>query len=189
MGNFEGIKVDDTEGRFITEEFQPTDPDFFERKFWGGLEGTYRYESYDNNLNPTRGMRFELVLGGKANVEDTENNFGYFKPFWEFYNALSRDRKLVLNSRVQAHLNMGQGYEFYHAATLGGDTGLRGYRLQRFAGHSAFAAGGDLRYSFDQFKTAFLPFQVGIFGGYDIGRVWRQNGDSNKWHDSYGGGF
>src|SRR5690606_6310247 len=44
MGNFEGIKVDDTEGRFITEEFQPTDPDFFERKFWGGLEGTYRYE-------------------------------------------------------------------------------------------------------------------------------------------------
>ncbi|MCM4158797.1 phosphoesterase [Antarcticibacterium flavum] len=189
MATFEGIKVDETEGRFIKEEFDPEDPEFFERKYFAGLEGIYRYESYDNNLNPTRGMKFELVLGGKMNVEDTDRNFGYFKPYWEFYNALSRDRKLVLNSRAQAHLNMGDDYEFYQAAVLGGRTGLRGYRLQRFTGKSAFAAGGDLRYSFDQFKTSFLPFQIGIFGGYDIGRVWARNEDSNRWHDSYGGGF
>jgi hypothetical protein len=189
MANFEGIKVDDTEGRYITEDFVPRDPDFFERKYFGGVEGTYRYESYDNNLNPTRGMKFETVLGGKVNIEDTDSNFGYFKPYLKFYNALTRDRKLVLNSRVQAQFNIGDDYEFYQAATLGGSTGLRGYRMQRFTGKTAFATGGDLRYSFDQFKTSFLPFQIGIFGGYDLGRVWARNENSDIWHDSYGGGF
>ncbi|CAN5311438.1 metallophosphoesterase [soil metagenome] len=189
MANFEGIKVDDTEGRFITEEFVPEDPDFFQRKYFGGLEGTYRYESYDNVLNPTRGMKFEMILGGKMNLAETERYFGYFNPYLEFYNALSKTRVLVLNTRVQAQLNMGNDYEFYQAATLGGATGLRGYRLDRFTGQGAFAAGGDLRYSFQQFKTSFLPFQIGIFAGYDIGRVWTQGQDSNVWHDSYGGGF
>ncbi len=189
MANFEGIKVDDTDGRFITEEFEPQDPEFFERKFFGGLEGTYRYESYDNTLNPSRGMKFEMVAGGKANLEEVNDNFGYFKPYLEFYNALTRNRKLVLNTRTQAHFNIGDDYEFYQAAVLGGNTGLRGYRWQRFTGKTAFAAGADLRYSFNQFKTSFLPFQIGIFGGYDVGRVWVKNDISNEWHDSYGGGF
>lgn len=189
MASFEGIKVDETQGRFITEEFKPTEANFFERKYFAGLEGTYRYESYDNLLNPTNGMKFELVLGGKMNVEKTAKNYGYFMPYLEFFNALIRSRKLVLNSRVQAHLNMGDDYEFYQAATLGGQSGLRGYRLQRFTGKSAFAAGADLRYSFDQFKTRFLPVQIGVFGGYDVGRVWARYEDSNLWHDSYGGGI
>lgn len=189
MANFEGVKVDDAQDRFITEEFDPQDPNFFQRKYFGGLDGTYRYESYDSNLNPTRGMKFELVLGGKMNLEEAEQNFGYFKPYLGFYNALSRNRKLVLNSRVQAQLNIGNDYQFYQAASLGGNSGLRGYRQQRFTGKSAFSTGGDLRYSFDQFKTTFLPFQIGIFGGYDLGRVWAENMDSNVWHDSYGGGI
>ncbi len=186
---FEGIKVDETEDRFIAEEFATNDPEFFERKYFGGLEGTYRYESYDNTLNPTRGMKFELILGGKMNLEDTDRHFGYFNPYIEFYNALNKSRVLVLNTRVQAQLNIGDDFEFYQAAALGGNTGLRGYRFERFTGQGAFAAGGDLRYSFSQFKTSFLPFQIGIFGGYDIGRVWISEQDSNVWHDSYGGGF
>lgn len=188
-GSFEGVRVEATEDRFITEGFVPENTDFFERKYFAGLEGIYRYESYDYVLNPTRGMKFELVLGGKVNTKETDRNFGYFKPYLGFFNSLTRNRKLVLNSRVQAHLNIGDDYEFYQAAFLGGNTGLRGYRLDRFAGKTAFSTGGDLRYSFDQFKTNFLPFQIGIFTGYDVGRVWQENDDSSVWHDSYGGGF
>lgn len=189
MASFESVEVDRTEERFLVEEFNSEDPDFFERKYFAGMKGTYRYESYDNNLNPSRGMKFEMILGGKMNVEETNHNYGYFKPYLEFYNAVSQNKKLVLNSRVQAQFNIGDGYEFYQAAILGGNTGLRGYRLQRFSGKSAFAAGGDLRYSFDRFKTSFLPFQIGVFGGYDIGRVWTQGEESSLWHDSYGGGI
>ena len=189
MANFEGIKVDETEGRFISEEFMPDNPEFFERKFFTGLDATYRYESYDNNLNPTRGMKFELNGGGKLNLEELERHFGYIKPYLGFYNSLSKNRKLVLKSQVQAHFNIGEDYEFYQAAVLGGNSGLRGFRQQRFSGKTAFATGADLRYSFNQFKTSFLPFQIGIYGGFDFGRVWTEEADSKRWHDSYGGGL
>ncbi|MDT0644257.1 metallophosphoesterase [Zunongwangia sp. F363] len=188
MANFEAVKVDATPERFVTENY-PEDANFFDWNYFGGLDATYKYESYDNRLNPTRGMRFVLNLGGKMNTAQTDKHFGYFKPYLGFYNALTRNRKVVLKTHVQAHMNIGDDYEFYQAAQLGGDSGLRGYRQERFTGKTAFATGGDLRYSFDQFKTGFLPFQIGIFGGYDLGRVWNDFEDSSRWHDSYGGGL
>ncbi|MFD1096365.1 metallophosphoesterase [Salegentibacter chungangensis] len=187
--SFEANKIDESEARFITEDFVTDDPDFFNRKYFAGLDALYRYESYDNNLNPTRGMKFELNLGGKINTADVDQHYGYFKPYLGFYNALTRNRKLVLKTKAQAHINMGDDFEFYQAAQLGGSNGLRGYRQQRYTGESSFATGADLRYSFDRLKTSFLPLQIGIFGGYDLGRVYNDNENSKLWHDSYGGGL
>ncbi|SDR69024.1 metallophosphoesterase [Gramella sp. MAR_2010_147] len=187
--SFEGIEVQDDEGRFITEDFVNSDPDFFQRKYFAGLDAMYRYESYDNRLAPTRGMLFELNLGAKMNTANPDRQYGYFKPYMGFYNALTRNRKLVLKTRAEAHINMGQEYEFYQSAQLGAESGLRGYRLERYSGKSSFGAGADLRYSFDTVKTSFLPFQLGIYGGYDLGRVWTENENSKVWHDSYGGGL
>lgn len=186
---FEGIEVQDDEGRFITEDFLSSDPDLFDRKYFAGLDAMYRYESYDDRLNPTRGMLFELNLGAKQNTADTERQYGYFKPYMGFYNSLTRDRKLVLKTRAEAHINIGNGYEFYQSAQLGAESGLRGYRLERFSGKTSFGTGADLRYSFDTVNTSFLPFQFGIYGGYDLGRVWMEDGNSKVWHDSYGGGL
>lgn len=186
---FEGIEVQNNDGRFITEEFVSEDPEIFDRKYFAGLDAMYRYESYDDELNPTRGMLFELNLGGKINTANPERQFGYFKPYMGFYNALTRNRKLVLKTRAEAHINIGQEFEFYQAAQLGANSGLRGYRFQRYTGKSSFGTGADLRYSFNTVKTNFLPFQLGIYGGYDLGRVWVDGQNSDTWHDSYGGGF
>ena len=186
--SFEGVKIDESDGRFISND-AITDPDFFERKYFAGLEGLYRYESYDNTLNPSNGMKFQLKVGGKMNTNDANKVFGYLEPYLGFYRALAANGKLVLNPRVQAEVNIGDDFQFYQAATLGGENGLRGFRSNRFAGESAFATGADLRYSFDQFKTPLLPVQIGIFGGYDVGRVWLDSKESSVWHDSYGGGF
>ncbi len=96
---------------------------------------------------------------------------------------------MVLHTRVDAKVNFGDSFEFYQAATLGGPENLRGFRDERFAGESSFLWGNDLRYSFDSFKTSLFPLQIGVFAGYDIGRVWLDDHDSEVWHDSYGGGF
>ncbi len=106
-----------------------------------------------------------------------------------FYNALTRNRKLVLKTRIDSHINIGNEYEFYQAAKLGAASGLRGYRFDRYTGKSSFGTGFDLRYSFNTLKTSFLPFQIGIYTGYDVGRVWAEGENSDRWHDSYGGGF
>ncbi len=189
-GSIEGIKVDDTPDRFITQEANLQDPEAFDRKWFAGLDGTYRYESYDVVVNPTRGMKFEVNIGGRMNIDDTDRTFGYIKPHLGFYNALTRNRKLVLKTAAQGQFNIGENYEFYQAAQLGDENLLRGYRTERFSGQSSLAGSADIRYSFKQFKTRVLPLQIGVFAGADTGRVWIADNDtSDKWHSDYGGGF
>ena len=187
VANFEGVKVG--EQALFFEDFPDADPYFMERKYFFGIEGIYRYESYDDVLNPANGMKFELIVGGKLNTNEADQIFGYINPYLGFYRKLIRSGNLVLNPRVQAEVNIGDDFQFYQAATLGGGSGLRGYRLHRFAGESALATGADLRYSFEEFKTALLPMQIGAFVGYDLGRVWLDGEESRRWHDSYGGGL
>jgi hemolysin activation/secretion protein len=124
-----------------------------------------------------------------TNVENTERTYGYVNPKLEFYNALSRNRKLVLRTKASGQFNIGDAFEFYQAAVLGANTGLRGFRTERFSGERALALGADLRYSLAKFKTGLLPLKLSVFGGYDYGRVWVDGEDSDTWHDSVGGGF
>lgn len=185
---FEGIEVEGTSDRYITEVVSsPIALD--ETKYFVSAEGTFQYESFDNKVNPTRGMDFTFIAGGTQNIENSDRIFGYVKPQIIFYNALTRNRKLVLKTDVRGQFNIGNNFEFYQGAQLGGDTGLRAYRDERFTGRSAAVAGADLRYSFNKFKTVLLPIQIGVFGGYDVGRVWVPNDSSDVLHSSYGGGF
>ncbi|WP_438424024.1 metallophosphoesterase [Aquimarina macrocephali] len=188
---FEGIEVQDTQDRFVTSglDFVTADPVFFERKYFTNLDVMYKFESYDNDINPTRGMLFKLQTGVRTNVEDSNRTYGYIYPRLGFYNSITRDRRLVLKTDVIAEINIGDSFEFYQGTNLGGTKGLRGYREERFTGESALVFTGDLRYSFNKFKTGLLPLQLGVFGGYDIGRVWLDGEDSDQWHDSVGGGI
>ncbi|UZH55549.1 metallophosphoesterase [Salinimicrobium tongyeongense] len=186
--SFEGVQIEETSGRFLSGEYMK-ETNFFDRQYFAGLEGLFRYESYDDVLNPTNGMKFEFVGGGKINTGETDNLYGFVRPYLEFYKAVTRNDKWVINSRVNAEVLWEDDFEFYQAATLGGAESLRGFREERFSGESAFVWGNDLRYSFDEFKTSFVPFQIGVFAGYDVGRVWLDGEDSNLWHDSYGGGL
>ncbi len=191
-GMVEGIEVDSTEGRFITTDpvfTASNDFTFHDRKFFGGVEFTYKYESYDNRVTPSRGMIFRVKTEAKINIEETDQQYGYLNPHLGFYNALTTNRKLVLKTDVDAQILIGDEYQFYQAARLGGDNGLRGFREQRFAGRSAVVFNADLRYSFNKFKTGLLPLQLGVYGGTDYGRVWLDDEDSDKWHSSIGGGF
>ncbi|MCZ4320287.1 phosphoesterase [Aequorivita viscosa] len=185
---FQGVKVEATPDRYITALTTPI-TELDKTKYFATLEGTYQYQSYDNKVNPTRGMDFTLEAGGTQNVKETDNIFGYVNPQLVFYKAITRNRKLVLKTDFRGQINIGNNFEFYQGAQLGSDTGLRAYRDERFTGRTAAVGSGDLRYSFTKFKTALLPVQIGIFGGYDLGRVWVPNDTSNVWHSSYGGGF
>ena len=189
-GILEGIKIQDTDDRFITEDFSGnSEEDFFERRFFGALEAEYTYNSYDKILNPTRGMTFGITAGARTEFKRTKHTYGYVNTHLGFYNGLTRDRRLVLRTNASAQLRFGNDFTFYQAANLGGDNGLRGYRAERFTGRNSFVTSADLRYSFPTFKTRTLPLQIGIFSGFDLGRVWLENDFSDKWHNDYGGGF
>jgi predicted MPP superfamily phosphohydrolase len=186
---FEAIEVDPTANRFITDFMPGSNTDFYKRRVFGAIEAEYNYESFDNKLNPTRGMTFLLNLGVRSEFNDFNNTYGYINSNLGFHNALTHNRKLVLKTDVRSQFRIGNDLIFYQAANIGGRNGLRGYRTERFTGRNSLVGSTDLRYSFNQFKTRTLPLQIGIFGGFDVGRVWLKNDTSNKWHNDYGGGF
>jgi len=158
-------------------------------RYYGTAEGSYNYRSFDNPLNPAKGMVFDLSLGVTDNLNDIDNIFGYLKTKIIFYNALVKNEKLVLKTNVQAAFNFGNRFEFFQGVTAGADTGLRGFRNERFTGKSSLVGSADIRYAFNEFKIELFPVQIGIYGGADLGRVWTPEGDSQKWHNSRGGGL
>lgn len=186
--NAERVEVDETSNRFI-DVLPNNDPTFFESKYFGNLNFDYSYSGFDNKVSPTRGMFFQLRTGVTTNLEATSRTFGYIHPSLEFYNALSRNRKLVLRTQVQSRVTIGDTFEFYQAAILGANSGLRGFRTQRFTGESALAFSGDLQYALVKFRTGLVPLKLGVYGGGDYGRVWFDGEDSTTWHNSLGGGM
>jgi hypothetical protein len=185
---FDGIQLEDSPDRFITT-FQPESNEaFYERKYFGALEAQYDYLSADNKMNPTKGMSFNLDVGARTNLQDADNVYGYVNSDLGFYNALTKDKTLVLKTDVRAQFRFGNDFLFYQAANIGADSGLRGYRAERFTGRNSLVTSADLRYSFPAIRTRLLPFQITVFGGGDLGRVWQRGDFSDKWHNDYGGG-
>ncbi|EDM43220.1 outer membrane protein [unidentified eubacterium SCB49] len=160
-----------------------------ETSFFTSLEGIYSYRSFDDASNPSQGMMFDFNPGVTTNVQDVSRTFGYLNTRLGFYNRLGKNRKLVLKTDVNAKFNFSNTFEFYQGVTLGGETGLRAYREERFTGKSSLVGNADLRYSFDSFNVGLIPLQIGVYGGADLGRVWIPSGLSEKWHTSYGGGL
>ncbi|MBL7473988.1 metallophosphoesterase [Robertkochia sediminum] len=184
---FDAFEIENNEDRFLGTI--DNTPEFYDWKYFLNLNSNFRFENYDQPLNPRRGMLFQLETGYTYNLKDSDHGVFYLKPKWEIYYNLTSDKALVLKTNISGHVNIANDFEFYQGAFLGGNSGLRGYRLNRFTGRNAMVINGDLRYNFKPFRTGVLPLQMGIYTGYDLGRVWHPNDTFNTWHDSYGGGI
>ncbi|MFO7743970.1 MAG: metallophosphoesterase, partial [Psychroflexus sp.] len=190
--SFQNYEVERTEGRFIDligDELLSNNPTFFDSKNFVSYQSSYQYYSFDDELNPRRGMDFKVELGGTINTSDADQHFVFLNPHLEFYNSISKDKKWVLRTKATSQLIFNDDYEFYQGAILGARNGLRGYRRDRFIGRESFVGNIDLRYSFDPVKTRVIPLQFGVFGGFDVGRVWSNVPESNNWKNDYGIGF
>ncbi|MBW8242206.1 metallophosphoesterase [Muricauda oceani] len=183
---YENIEIEETEDRFINEFYLENGKENHLSFF--GVDGEYTYSNTDNEAFPTLGMAFGLEGGFKTNLDDSKS-FGYVIPSFSVDHKVTADGRLVLATKFKGQFIIGDGYEFYQAASIGGNNGLRGFRFQRFTGKTAYYQNTDLRYSFRRTKTGILPVTPGIYGGFDYGRVWFPGEDSDKWHNSYGGGL
>ncbi|MDT0558913.1 metallophosphoesterase [Ichthyenterobacterium sp. W332] len=183
---YESNEVERTAGRFIGL-LAANDPVFDKQDFYG-VDATYHFENKDNDAFPTLGLLTSLQVGYRNNV-DTSKGFGYLIPQLGFDYKLIPSGQLVLATHIRAHINLGDDFEFYQGAVLGANTGLRGYRFQRFTGKTAFSQSTDIRWNFGSLRTGLMPIHIGVFGGVDYGRVWVDNDNSDKWNNSFGGGF
>ena len=200
---YESNEVNRTNGRFLDDAVNiysavnvvPVDDSIFDKQDFYGVNAAYHFENKDNEAFPTLGMQFGLQVGYKNNV-DSNKGFGYVIPELGFNYKLIASGQIVLATNLRGHHNLGDGFEFYQGATLGANTGLRGFRNERFTGKSAFVQSTDIRWNFMSLKTSVLPISLGVFGSADYGRVWIDDDlvfdsafNESDWNTSFGGGF
>ncbi|WP_367889123.1 ShlB/FhaC/HecB family hemolysin secretion/activation protein [Polaribacter filamentus] len=135
-------------------------------------------------------MKTELIAGYTSSLNNN-GDFGYLIPSISFQHKLIPSGQLVFATKLKSHYTFGNSYQFYQAASIGGNDGLRGFRNQRFTDKNSFYHSSDIRLNLRRFKTSLIPLNVGIFGGFDYGTVWGQQNSTfknSKFNTSIGGG-
>jgi len=152
-----------------------------------GFEADVTFDDRNRARAATSGAMLRLDGSVYPAMWDVRETFGqvggtaatYLTPFGELQPTLAL--------RVGARRNFGS-YPFHEAAFLGDAETVRLGRQQRFAGDAMAHANAELRMKLAR-ATIVLPADIGVFGLYDIGRVWLDGESSNRWHDAFGGGL
>ncbi|WP_026977025.1 metallophosphoesterase [Flavobacterium tegetincola] len=186
--NFRSVEVDRTANRFIVDNFA-IDEEVFNTQNFLAAQVRYGFENYDNASIPTMGMKFYVEGGYEINLNESNKTVPYAETALGFSHKITKDDQLVFGTMAKAKMLFSNDYLFYQMAELGGDADLRAFRFQRFSGKQSFFITSDLRYKIGKFKNSLIPAQYGVFAGYDSGRVWLAETNSNKWHNSIGGGI
>jgi len=186
---FESNKIDETPDRFVSSEtlFFPEN-DFFERKNYLGLSGLYEYKdlsvSFTEELTILPKIEFKLA----ADINEFSKTNLSVHPSLYLAHPMYGNKISVDATLAYIHV-FGGDIPFYQAANLGGSTGIRGYRNERFTGQSLCYVSTNLRWRIKDLKSEVLPLQFGLLGGFDAGRVWQENETSSQVHSDFGAGF
>ena len=142
----------------------------------------------NNEVFPTRGITWFTSFTSLKGLNNSSKTITDIQSDMTIYASISD------LSKVSGVLRFGGGkifsdeFEFFQAKTLGVQNYLRGYRRNRFSGRSMAYGSGELRFKIFKSKSFVLPGDVGLLGFADFGRVWQDNENSKKWHNSFGGG-
>ena len=137
----------------------------------------------------TTGNRIRVSLIGTAfpDLLDVERTFGRAGAEVSTLLAPSLDPWISLALRAGGEQVWGR-FPWYEAAFLGGNSTIRGWADQRFAGDAAAFASAELRLRFWR-PQVLVPVGTGVFGFADAGRVSLAGSSPGGWHTSLGGGL
>ena len=186
--SFERITVEETMNRFvdISAHINRT---VFQNQQFAGATLKYNFENYDVPSFPTMGMGFSIAGTWKINLDNTKRNFPAIESKLNFNHKIDANGTLVLATILRGKVVLNNNFDFYQGANLGGDYDLRGFRNQRFLGNQSFYQSSDIRWNLGKIKRSIIPMSYGILGGFDYGRIWLKGENSEKWHQSVGGGL
>ena len=152
-----------------------------------GLQADLTLEGRDRARAATSGAMLQVEGRVYPAAWDVEETFGQVAGSAAAYLTPFAELQPTLALRVGASKNFG-AYPFHEAAFLGSAETVRLGREQRFAGDAMAHANAELRLKLFR-ATIVLPADIGVFGLYDVGRVWLDGESSNQWHDAFGGGL
>ena len=181
----EHVKVEETEGKFITGGNAGINNYIFNWNTYLGANLHYAIAKTDDIRYPTRGYHFLTDITYKRNITNGKYDFIQVNGAISIYLPLGN---MVLAHRTGFANNFGE-FEFYHANTLGGNTNLRGYLRTRFTGKTSVYQNTELRFTLANLKGFVFRGRLGGYVFLDDGRVWIENDSSEKFNTGYGVGI
>ena len=176
------------EGNHLINQVQPYGAEDFLQ--WGAGAGL-SYDTRDSDVAPMRGAH--VTIDGTVFPEwsDVVSTFGEVHGEAAYYQPIGilSTPTLAMHAGGKKLWSSTPGEIPYHeAAYIGGTRSVRGFPSQRFAGDASTYGSAELRIPLSRIYV-FVPGNLGIFGLYDIGRVYVDGENSDTWHSSYGGGL
>ena len=142
----------------------------------------------NNEIFPTRGITWFTSFTSLKGLNNSSKTTTDIQSDMTIYASISELSKVSGVLRFGGGRIFSKDFEFFQAKTLGVQNYLRGYRRNRFSGKGMAYGSGELRFKIFKSKSFVLPGDVGLLGFADFGRVWQDNENSKKWHNSFGGG-
>lgn len=173
--------TDRPDGRFVTEAAPYGSEDFGQVGAAAGL----RWDTRTPTGLPERGVHLRVAGSIHPAVWSVSDLFGAVEGDIAFYRSLGRPVQVVVRGggkRVWGE------YPFHEAAFLGGGGTVRGLPSQRYAGDASLYGGAELRVSLGP-VFVLVPGELSLFALGDVGRVFLEGEDSDRWHEGVGGGL
>jgi hypothetical protein len=153
-----------------------------------GLQLALTHDSRDNQGDPHRGFLVEFEASAYPGLWDAKKAFESISGLASTYLTLPiGGTRPVLALRGGGKKVFGE-FPYYESAFVGSRTSLRTLRSQQFAGDAALYGTAELRVPVARFGL-FLPWNVGLLGFTDVGRVYVKGDSPGGWHSAAGGGL
>lgn len=158
-------------------------PEFSE----AGLTATASYDTRDVLGAPRRGVYATLDGAWYPVVEEGGAPFGTLTASVAGYHTPNWWRAMTVATRLSGTATFGDT-PYFEAAFVGGGRTVRGLPQGRYEGNQAVYANLDLRLRVSRIQFV-LPWDFGVLGLADVGRVFVSGESSGIWHPSFGGGL
>ena len=181
----ESISIENKQDRLVNDANALLRTAAFSQQYFTGGQSQFNFSNADYKAIPTRGLNFSLGAIWRGNLNDFNRQMIKFNSELSIYNRLGTSDRVVLANRIGTEHIIGE-FDFFQAVNIGGEGRLRGFANQRFSGQTAFYHNVDLRLKVFDSENNKVPISGGITLGYDHGRVWVEEEESDEWHNSYG---
>jgi len=188
VGTFlESTHLDDSGESYATLPESGLGDQIFDQQIHTGLSAKLTADGRDNKVVPRTGFLFNSGVRSRLGLAKGNGNYTSFSSKLQVYFTPLKDGKTTLATSVGWEHVTGD-FQFYHSAVLGDQSGLRGWRRNRFSGNTAFYQNVEIRHGLFEFANMLTAGQVGVLAFFDNGSVFYDGDDTNVWHQGYGGG-
>jgi len=151
-----------------------------------GLLLAWEHDTRDNSGYPTRGVEAEMRGSFYPSLWDVREPFGSVDAVASTYLRVPLTKRSVLALRAGGKKLMGD-FPFYEAAFIGGASTIRSFHHHQYAGDASVYGSTELRLPLGRHSFV-LPFDLGLIGFADAGRVFVNGESPGGWHTVTGVG-